>query len=163
MVRGGYYNYWCIGFKRWGKHSEESKFYNHLLSLIPFLFLSKDMWHHFALWSSTPGWVVPILQIDSQIPEMWVWVSLNVAAQYPFLQLCSLSKLLSLTVQMALYIRRLHFDESHERTNRYFATHTEKIFEPTFQRMVLWQSFYYGTLDWCSLRFRWRHIVQVII
>jgi hypothetical protein len=71
------------GYARWGRHSEEAKFYTHFLSLFGFFFAAGDIVHRFNMWATSPNLVIPVLEVDTGVPEMWVWVSLNVVTQYP--------------------------------------------------------------------------------
>lgn len=100
-----------VGYNRWGKHVEEGKFYTHAMSLIYFLTMYEDMTKRATQWydpelktgeppellfsfraqildwltcvrSSSPVYDLPVVGTSLGIPEMWVWVILNVVTQY---------------------------------------------------------------------------------
>uniref|UniRef100_A0A1I8IFL4 S35B4 protein n=2 Tax=Macrostomum lignano TaxID=282301 RepID=A0A1I8IFL4_9PLAT len=63
-------------YRKYGKHPDESLFYNHCLPLPGFLLLSADIWQHVRLFSeSAPMWPLPV-------PRLWVWLAGNVLTQY---------------------------------------------------------------------------------
>eukprot|EP01127_Copromyxa_protea_P017700 TRINITY_DN5437_c0_g1_i1.p1 TRINITY_DN5437_c0_g1~~TRINITY_DN5437_c0_g1_i1.p1 ORF type:complete len:343 (-),score=46.88 TRINITY_DN5437_c0_g1_i1:92-1096(-) len=70
------------GYRMWGKHSEEVKFYSHFFSLFGFLFSGQEIATHFEMWSATPPLVIPYMDLDTGIPKMWVWVFINALTQW---------------------------------------------------------------------------------
>ena len=74
----GHLQQWC--YRLYGRDSwRESMFYSHVLPLPYFLLLSGDLKKHALMWSESP----PFPMVDSfvNIPEMWVYLAMNVLTQ----------------------------------------------------------------------------------
>jgi len=105
------------GYARWGKDWKEQMFYCHLMSIPWFLFVIKELSVHLELWNT--------------IPNMWVWIVVNVGSQYPINTYFIISHFFNKKV--LLCERRVHAHFCWWNSDNYLRNNFTKVHKPSPQ------------------------------